>query len=58
MTLVITGIIGLAMAMAFLGFMVIWVPAPPLIIIIVGVMALAVFDFVQTVRGGEKTISR
>ena len=30
------------MAMAFLGFMVVWVPAPPLIIIIVGVMMLAV----------------
>ena len=29
------------MAMAFLGFMVVWVPAPPLIIIIVGVMILA-----------------
>jgi hypothetical protein len=50
MMLVITGLIGLAMAMVFLGFMVIWVPALPLIIIVVGVMALAVFDFVQTVR--------
>jgi hypothetical protein len=58
MTLVITGLIGLAMAIAFLGFMVIWVPAPPLIIIIVGVMALAVFDFVQTVRGEESSSPR
>jgi hypothetical protein len=31
--------------------MVVWVPAPPLIIIVVGVMLLAVFDFVQSVRG-------
>jgi hypothetical protein len=53
MTLLITGLIGLAMAIAFLGFMVIWVPAPPLIIIVVGVMALAAFDFVQEVRGEE-----
>jgi hypothetical protein len=58
MTLLITGLIGLAMAIAFLGFMVIWVPAPPLIIIIVGVMALAVFDFVQTVRGEESSSPR
>ena len=47
----ITGIIGLAMVMAFLGFMLVWVPAPPLIIIVVGVMILAVYDFVQTLRG-------
>jgi hypothetical protein len=51
MTNLITGIIGLAMAMTFLGFMVVWVPAPPLIIIIVGVMILAAFDFVQSLRG-------
>lgn len=50
MTNLITGIIGLAMAMIFLGFMVTWVPAPPLIVIVVGVMLLAVFDFVQSLR--------
>jgi hypothetical protein len=48
-----TGVIGLAMAMTFLVFMLIWVPAPPLIIIIVGVMALAVFDFVRSLLSGE-----
>jgi hypothetical protein len=53
MTNLVTGVIGLAMAMAFLGFMVVWVPAPPLIIIIVGVMILAVVDFVQSVRGTD-----
>jgi hypothetical protein len=53
MTNVVTGIIGLAMAMAFLAFMVVWVPAPPLIIIMVGVMILAVVDFVQSVRGTD-----
>ena len=51
MTNLITGIIGLAMVMAFLGFMVVWVKAIPLIIIVVGVMSLAVLDFVQSVRG-------
>jgi hypothetical protein len=49
----IAGAIGIAMVMTFLGFMVVWVPAPPLIIIIVGVMALLVYDFVQTLRFGE-----
>jgi len=51
MTNFITGVIGLAMAMTFLGFMVVWVPAPPLIVIIVGVMILAAVDFVQSLRG-------
>lgn len=49
----VTGIIGIAMLAAFLGFMLWWVPAPPLIIIVVGVMALLVYDFVQTLRYGE-----
>jgi hypothetical protein len=30
-----------------------WVPAPPLIIIVVGVMALMIYDFYKTVRYGE-----
>ena len=53
-----TGIIGLAMVMTFLGFMVIWVKAIPLIIIVVGVMILAVIDFVQSVRDKENSVSR
>lgn len=53
-----TGIIGLAMVMTFLGFMVIWVKAIPLIIIVVGVMILAVIDFVQSLRDKENSVSR
>ena len=53
MTNAVTGIIGLAMAMTFLAFMVIWVPAPPLIVIMVSVMALAVVDFVQSLRSKD-----
>jgi hypothetical protein len=53
MMTLITGIIGIAGVMIFLGIMVWWVPAPPLIIIVVGVMALLVYDFVQTLRFGE-----
>ena len=53
MTNLITGIIGLAMVMTFLGFMVFWVKAVPLIIIVVGVMILAMIDFVQSLRATE-----
>jgi hypothetical protein len=56
MTNLVTGIIGLAMAMTFLGFMLVWVPAPPLIIIIVGVMLLAAYDFILSFRGGDGTV--
>ena len=52
-TALITGLIGIAMLVAFLGFMVIWVNAIPLIIIVVVVVALLVYDFVQTLRAGE-----
>ena len=49
----IAGAIGIAMVVTFLGFMVVWVPEPPLIIIVVGVMALLVYDFVMTLRFGD-----
>jgi hypothetical protein len=52
-TALITGLIGIAMLVAFLGFMVVWVKAIPLIIIVVGVISLLVYDFVQTLRAGE-----
>jgi hypothetical protein len=49
----ITGIIGLVMLMVFLGIMLWWVPAMPLIIIVGSVLILVIYDFVQTVRYGE-----
>jgi len=49
----ITGIIGILLVVGFLGFMLAWVPAPPLIIIAVIVMALLIYDFVQSVRSGN-----
>jgi hypothetical protein len=48
----ISGAIAIVMVAAFLGFMLVWVPAPPLIIIVIGVMLLLIYDFVQTVRFG------
>jgi len=57
-TTLITGIIGIAGVMTFLGLMVTWVPAPPLIIIVVGVMLLLIWDFIQTLRYGENGARR
>jgi hypothetical protein len=51
--ILITGIIGIALLCGFLSFMLVWVPAPPLIIIMVGVVLLLIYDFVRTVRYGQ-----
>ena len=53
MTNLITGIIGIAMVIAFAGFMLVWVQALPLIIIFTVVMSLLVVDFVQSLRGND-----
>jgi hypothetical protein len=49
----ISGIIGIGMLMVFLGIMVWWVKALPLIIIIVSVLLLLIYDWVKTMRYGE-----
>jgi amino acid transporter len=46
----ITGLIGIALLVTFLGIMVWWVMAPPLIIIVVGVLVLLLIDFVHELR--------
>jgi hypothetical protein len=53
MMTLITGIIGIAMLAVFLGIMVWWVKAPPLIIIVVGVLALLIYDFLQELRAAK-----
>jgi hypothetical protein len=53
MTNLITGIIGLGLVITFLGIVLAWVKAIPLIIIVVGVMILAVIDFVQSLRAAN-----
>jgi hypothetical protein len=58
MMTLITGIIGIAMLVAFLGIMVWWVKALPMIIIVVGVVLLLLYDFVQTLRYGENGAGR
>jgi hypothetical protein len=54
----ICGAVGIAMYAAFLGFMLWWVKAPPLIIIVAAVTALLLYDFIQTVRFGENGARR
>lgn len=53
MTNLITGIIGITLVISFLTFMLVWVPAPPLIIIVIAVMVMLIVDFVQSVRAGN-----
>ena len=54
----ITGLIGIAMLATFLGIMVWWVKALPLILIVVGVLALLIYDFVQEVRAASRSAAR
>jgi hypothetical protein len=56
MTNLITGIIGLALMMTFLGILVVWIKAIPLIVIVVGVVILAVVDFVHSLRTTNGTL--
>jgi hypothetical protein len=57
MTLV-TGIVGIAMLVAFLGFLVWWIKDVPFTIIVVVVVLLLVYDFVRTLRYGESGTGR
>ena len=54
----ITGLIGIAMLATFLGIMVWWVKALPLILIVVGVLALLIYDFVQELRAASRSAAR
>jgi hypothetical protein len=49
----VTGIIGIAMVGTFLGIMIWWVKAVPLIVIVVFVLLLLVYDFVLSMRVGN-----
>ena len=52
MTLV-TGIIGIAILLVFLGILAWWIKALPFTIIIVGVILMLLYDFVRTLRYGD-----
>ncbi|HET9490987.1 MAG TPA: hypothetical protein VFR64_14695 [Methylomirabilota bacterium] len=49
----VTGLIGIVMAVAFLGFLVWWIKELPFTIIVAAVVGLMVYDFVRTMRHGE-----
>lgn len=53
MTNIVTSLIGLVLVFAFLAIMLIWVPALPLIIIVVLVMSLFLVDVWQSIRSGD-----
>ena len=53
MTNIVTGIIGIAAVCVFLGILLWWIKALPLIIIAAVVVLLLVVDFVQSVRAGD-----
>jgi hypothetical protein len=52
-TNIVAGIIGIATLTIFLGIMVWWIKALPLTIIVVVVILMLLYDFVQTLRHGE-----
>jgi energy-converting hydrogenase Eha subunit C len=54
MTLLISGIIGAVMMIAFLSFMAIWVKAPPLVTIILLVIGLMLYDLYKDVRAAGR----
>ena len=51
--MLVTGLVGIAMLVAFLGFLVWWIKDLPFTIIVVGVVLLVVYDFVRTLRYGD-----
>jgi hypothetical protein len=51
----ITGIIGIAMVVAFLGVLAWWIKALPFTIIVIGVVLMLLWDFVATLRSGNAT---
>lgn len=55
MTNFITGIIGVAGVMVFLGILLWWIKAVPLIIICVFVMVLLVYDFVKSLGASNNS---
>lgn len=50
MTNLVTGLIGLAGLFAFLGILLWWIKAVPLIIICVAVAAILAYDFYRSLR--------
>ena len=54
----VTGIVGIAMLVTFLGFLVWWIKDLPFTIIVVGVVLLLLYDFVRVLLYGEEGVRR
>lgn len=53
MMTLITGLVGIATLLVFLGTLVWWIKELPFTLIVAAVILLLVYDFVQTVRHGD-----
>lgn len=51
----VTGLVGVVMVMMFLGFLVWWIRELPFTLIVLAVVALMLYDVVQTLRHGDST---
>jgi membrane protein implicated in regulation of membrane protease activity len=58
MTNLITGLIGIAMVVTFLGFLAWWLQELPFTIIVIGVVLMLLYDFVRSLRGGNSVGGR
>jgi hypothetical protein len=49
----VTGILGFALLIGFLGFMVVWIKSVPLTVIVLVTVGLALWDFLSSLRQGN-----
>ena len=57
MTIIIPGLIAIAMLLVYLGYYVVGIFFVPLTIVVIGALAMAVADLVQTIRQRENDSS-
>lgn len=53
MTNLVSGLIGIALVTIFLGILAWWIKALPLTLIVLAVMAMLIYDFMQSLRPAE-----
>jgi hypothetical protein len=58
MMTLITGLVGIAILLGYLGILLWWIRALPLVVIVVAVVLMLLQDFVQTIRSGDSGVGR
>jgi hypothetical protein len=58
MMTLITGLVGIAILLGYLGILLWWIRALPLVVIVVAVVLMLLQDFVQTIRSGDSGAGR